>query len=262
MVHEKAERFQEDIWGTATSPLDPLGGYKEGFSVSGFPSSFPKVQSADTWARNLIEARTTVSNNIPLFYRESLRYVISKLGSLAYIDSETNLIRVQCIHANPERTIGKLKQENNIILPIISINQNSSSNADQRRRNAPTIVAESFWSEEKKRAFRVISFSPRAVDIEYGINIWAKYKANLDQLVEQIRLLFNPHMLVKNSYTNVAHAFIDQESDNSTLETSDRQERIIRRSFSVKLEAYVPNPKFLITSTGEIEEFNMDMTLY
>ena len=214
------------------------------------------------WARNLIYERTTKYNNIPLFYREVLRYMISKLGTLGYIDSETNLIDIKCIHANPERTIAKLKQENNIILPIISINQNSSANADNRRRNAPNLVNESFWSEEKKRAFRIISLAPRAIDIEYGINIWAKYKANLDQIVEQIRLMFNPHLVVKNSYTNVAQAYIDQESDNSTFETSDRQDRIIRRTFTVKLEGYIPNPKFLITSTGEIEEINAETTIY
>jgi hypothetical protein len=172
------------------------------------------------------------------------------------------VLGVKCIHANPERTIGKLKQENNIILPIISINQDSSQNSDNRRRTSINVVSESWWSDEKKRAFRVLSIAPRAVDIEYGINIWAKYKSNLDQLVEQIRLMFNPDLVIENSYTNTALSFIDQEVDNSTLETSDRQERIIRRSFKIKVEAYIPNPKFLITSTGEIEEFNVDTTLY
>lgn len=214
------------------------------------------------WARERIAQRTTKSNKIPMFYREALRFIISKLGTLSYINSETELVGVRCIHANPERTIGKLKQDNNIILPIISINQNSSTNADTRRRGAPQIVNETFWSDEKKRAVRVISEAPRAVDIEYGINIWTKYKANLDQILEQIRLLFNPHLVVKNSYTNVAQAYIDQESDNSTVEVGDREERIVRRTLSIKLEGYIPNPKFLITSTGEIEELNLDATIY
>ena len=69
-------------------------------------------------------------------------------------------------------------------------------------------------------------------------------------------------MVVETDFTTVAHAFIDQESDNSVLETSDRQERVIRRTFSVKLESYIPNPKFLVTSTGEIEEFNAETTIY
>ena len=84
----------------------------------------------------------------------------------------------------------------------------------------------------------------------------------MDQLCEQIRLLFNPHLVIKNSYTNTALAFIESESDDSTLETTDRQERIIRRTFSIKLEGWIPNPKFIITSTGEIQEFNIDSTLY
>ena len=214
------------------------------------------------WAREKIFERTTRSNKIPLFYREALRYVISKLGTLAYLNSEVELIDVKCVHANPERTIGKLEEENNIILPIVSINQTQSENADTRRRGAPQIVNETLWSEKKQRAVRVISEAPAAVNITYGINVWAKYKANLDQIVEQIRLLFNPHMVVKNSYTNVALAYIKQESDDSVVETADREERVLRRSFSITLEAYIPNPKFLITNTGEIEELNMDSTIY
>jgi len=233
-------------------------------NVSGdFPTDVVSSQVHPmVWARKRISERLTKANKIPLFYREALRYIISTLGTLAYINSETELVEVQCVHANPERTIGKLNQDNNIILPIISINQTSSDNADTRRRGAPQILNEKFWSEEKRRAVRVISEAPRAVDIQYGINIWAKYKANLDQLLEQIRLLFNPHLVIKNSYTNVAQAYITAETDNSVVEVEDREDRIIRRSLSVKLEAYIPNPKFLITSTGEIEEFNNDTTIY
>ena len=68
--------------------------------------------------------------------------------------------------------------------------------------------------------------------------------------------------MIKNSYTNVAQAYIDVETDNSTVEVDDRKERVIRRTLSVKLEGYIPNPKFLITSTGEIEEFNADAIIY
>ena len=107
-----------------------------------------------------------------------------------------------------------------------------------------------------------MSLAPRPVNISYGINIWAKYKSNMDQIVEQIRLLFNPHMVIKNKYTNVASAFIETETEESTLDAGDREDRILRKSFTISLEAYIPNPKFLITSTGEIEEFNTDATIY
>ena len=232
------------------------------YTASGGIPTCPASQDPYVWARQKIAERTNKKNKIPFFYKESLRYIISKLGTLSYLNSETELINVKCIHANPERTIAKLKQENNIILPIISINQNTSTDDDNRRRYEANIVTETFWSEKKHRAFRIISLAPRPVTIEYGINIWSKYKGNLDQLVEQVRLLFNPHMVIKNPYTTVAQAFIDQETDSSSLEVGDRQERIIRRTFVVRLDAYVPNPQFLITSTGEIEEFNADATIY
>ena len=233
----------------------------ESISSGTFPTS-TATQTPDEWARQRIAERVTRVNKIPMFYREVLRFMISKLGTLAYINSETELVDIKCVHANPERTIGKLHQDNNIILPIISIHQNSSEDDDKRRRSAPQIVNETFWSDEKKRAVRIISEAPRPVGIEYGINVWTKYKANLDQIVEQIRLMFNPSLVVENPYTTTALAFVEQESDTSTLDISDREERIIRRSFKVKVEAYIPNPKFLVTSTGEIEEFNSDTTIY
>lgn len=219
-------------------------------------------QDPNQWCRELIRERTKNTNVIPHFYRQVLQYMISKLGTLSYLNSETKLVPVKCIHANPERAIAKLKQETNIILPIISINQNSSNNADDRRRGAAQIVNKTFWSELKKRAVRVVSEAPRAVDVDFGINVWCKYKADIDQLVEQIRLLFNPHLIVKNEYTDVAQAYIESENDESTFEAADRKERIVRRSFKIKLEGYIPNPQFIITSTGEIEEFNLEASIY
>lgn len=235
--------------------------FSESFA-QGTISASGSLEHPIVWLRNKIAARINRYNIIPHFYRNALQYIISKLGTLGYMNNEGQIIDVKCIHANPERAIAKLKQENNIILPIISINQVSSDNADDRRRPAFQLINETFWSEEKKRAVRVVSVAPRAVDIEYTINVWSKYKADLDQLVEQIRLLFNPELTVKTEYTNVAQAFIDSESDESTLETADREERILRRSFKVKLEGYIPNPRFIITSTGEIEEFKMEATIY
>jgi len=69
-------------------------------------------------------------------------------------------------------------------------------------------------------------------------------------------------LVIKNPYTNVASAFMESEADESTLDAGDREDRILRKSFTISLEAYIPNPQFLITSTGRIEEFNMDTTIY
>ena len=187
--------------------------YKINIIESTDKGDFPdlvKKKRASEWAKDFIYEKTTKVNQIPMFYRESLRFIISKLGTLSYINSESKLIDIKCIHANPERTIAKLTQENNIILPILSIDQNSSSNADTRRRASFSLVTESFWSEKKKRAFRVVSIAPRALDIEYKINVWSKYKANLDQIVEQIRLLFNPHLVIKSLLKNYYKLFFNK----------------------------------------------------
>jgi hypothetical protein len=234
----------------------------ESFATGDIPATSSTYAKPGAWARDQIALRSRDPQKIPFFYKASLGFMISRLGNLVYINSEDEVIPIKCVHANPERTIAKLKQENNIILPVISIHQNTSDNDEKRRRPETSLINTSWWSDKKQRAFRVISLSPKAITVEYGINIWTKYKNNMDQIAEQIRLLFNPHLIVNTKYSNVSHAFLDMESDNSSVESSDRQDRILRRTFKVKLEAYIPNPKFLITSTGEIEEFNAETTLY
>ena len=94
--------------------------------VGAFPSDTSGTRPEE-WAREAILTRTTKASKIPLFYRDCLRFMISKLGTLSYLDSETNLVSIKCVHANPERTIAKLKQENNIILPIIIFHYKTSS---------------------------------------------------------------------------------------------------------------------------------------
>ncbi len=226
--------------------------------------SFPEDSKTNVheWARGEILKRTTKINKLPFFYKDCLRFVIGKLGTFSYMDSEGKILPIRCIHANPERAIAKLEQEANILLPIISISQDSSESDEKRRRQKNILISTSWWSEKKKRAFRVLSIAPQAVNIQYGINIWTKYKSDMDQIVEQIRLLFNPALIVESSQTTTASAFIVTETDNSDFDLEDREDRVIRKTFNISLEGYIPNPKFLLTSTGEIEEFGVDSEIY
>ena len=214
------------------------------------------------WARKFIQDKTTKSNNISFYYKNTLQFLIAELGNLAYLSEENKSIDVKCIYANPERTIARLTKDNNIILPIVSISQETTDNDEDRRRTSQTIINNKWWSDEKKRAFRVLSLAPRAVTIKYSINIWSKYRSDLDQLLEQIRLLFNPDLTLVTSQTTTSKAFITDEVDNSNIETSDREDRLIRRSISIQVEGYLPSPKFLVTATGEIEDFKLDARLY
>ncbi len=67
----------------------------ENVATGEFPTS--TTSNPTQWARNRIAERTTKVSKIPLFYREALRYIISELGSLTYINSETDLVSVKWI---------------------------------------------------------------------------------------------------------------------------------------------------------------------
>ena len=198
---------------------------------------------------------TQAENNISFIYKELLRSMIASFSELGYISSEEKFIKTKCVHANAERTIAKLKQDNNIILPIVSISQTVSNNNKNRRRAENVLVQEKWWDEEKQRAFRVLSFAPRAVDIMYQLNIWTKYMSDMDQILEQVRLKFNPEMEVPTKYSTLTKAYIDTEEDSGKLTAGDKEDRIIQKTINIVVEAYIPNPKFLVTSSGKIEKF-------
>lgn len=204
---------------------------------------------------------TRAKENISFIYKESLRAMIASFSDVVYFDGQDKVSRVKVIHANPERAIAKLTQEDNIILPIISVSQTVSRDDEKRSRNKSVLVHEKVWDAEKSRAYRVLSFSPRPVNIQYELNIWCKYKSDIDQIIEQVRLKFNPEMIVPTKYSNLAKAYITDESDNGSSIAVDKEDRIIQKKVGVVLRTYIPSPKFLITSTGKIEEFKFETFL-
>lgn len=190
-------------------------------------------------------------------YKQTLREMLAFFGSFKYVSSENKLVDVRCIHANPERAVAKLMQEDNIILPIISISQTTSEDDTLRRRYDPIIVHEVVWDDDTQRAKRVISFTPRPININYEAHIWTKYKANMDQLLEQIRGRFNPSIFVPTLHNEITEAFLVEETDDGTVDVGDREERILKRTFAISVETYLPSTRYLYTNSGQIEEFNV-----
>ena len=211
--------------------------------------------------RRKIFKMTQAKQNISFVYRDSLRAMISAFNDVGYISSEDKFKEIKCLHANAERAIAKLKQEENIVLPMLTISQTTTANDDARRRQESVLVNEKYWDAEKNRAFRVLSLAPRPVNINYQLNVWCKYMADIDQVQEQIRLKFNPEMNVPTEFSTIAKAFLDTEEDVGSVTAGDKEDRIIKKTFNVVFRTYVPNPKFLITSTGKIEEFNSEVVL-
>ena len=173
--------------------------------------------------RKLLYKMNKERDNISFIYKESLRSMIASFNDVGYIDSEEKFNDIKVIHANAERAIAKLKQENNIILPIMSIGQTVSDNDSDRQKNESILVHEKIWDEEKQKAIRVLSLAPRAVNIRYQLNIWTKYMSDMDQILEQIRLKFNPEMQVPTEFSTLAKAYLDSEEDVGQVTVADKE---------------------------------------
>jgi len=229
--------------------------------VSSYDSRNRQYPTREGDIRKKIFKMTQAKQNISFIYKESLRSMIASFNDLGYISAEDKFKEVKCLHANAERAIAKLKQEDNIVLPMVTITQTTTANDDARRRQESVLVNEKYWDAEKNRAFRVLSLAPRPVNINYQVNIWCKYMADMDQILEQIRLKFNPEMNVPTEFSTIAKAYLDTEEDVGSITAGDKEDRIIKKTFNVVFRTYVPNPKFLVTSTGKVEEFNTEITL-
>jgi len=219
-------------------------------------SNYNRVEVA---VKNRVYEMTKQKHNISFLYRESLRAMISLFNEIGYYDSEDKFVEVKCIHANAERAIAKITQEDNIILPIISIAQTISENDTNRQKYESVLVHEKYWDTQKNRAIRIVSLSPRAVNIKYQLNVWCKYLADMDQILEQIRLMFNPELIVPTQFSTLAKAYLDTEEIVGGSTARDKEDRVLQKTLNIMLRTYIPSPKFLITSTGKIEEFNSEI---
>jgi len=204
-----------------------------------------------------IENKSFDAKMISGIYKSILRNLIAEFSTIFYINDQEDVIRIPCWHGNSERVISKLKQESNIVLPVISVFRVNDSSSEGRRR-IESIVYETYFDKLKNRAVRVASLAPVATDITYKINIWTKYYEDMDQIHEQIKKKFNPHLIVTDNNFN-AVAFLEEEEQNIDSTVADGQDRIIRRTFNLTLETYIDNPKFVITNTGKIERINNEI---
>ena len=197
---------------------------------------------------------TSNSTLSPVVYKELLRAMLVSFGNISYVDGENKLQRVKSIHAAPERTIAKYFQENNIILPVITIQQDSVKDDINKRRYDNILIQRSVWNDDIQRAERVISVADVPVTIQYSMNLWCKYMEDIDQISQSIRGRFNPGVLLKTSISNSIKAFLMSESNKEGASAPDREDRLLRKSFLVEIETYIPSPQFKVTSTGRIEK--------
>jgi len=210
------------------------------------------------YALNLLkqmDKKTVIPTNI---YKEIVRFLINQFNNSTYMNNEMETISVKCRYGNPERTIARLKEHDNAILPLLTISQNTIIESPERRKIASLLLNETIWNDEKQRAERVISYCDRPVTIQYNLNIWAKYMEDMDQLAQTVRLAFNPALTLHTNFSKDSQALLDSEVNNYSFALGDREDRILRKSLTISVETYIRSPKFKITSTGEIETVHVE----
>lgn len=194
-------------------------------------------------------------------YRETLEYLINTFASLIHITDQNDVVNIPCWHGAAERVIARLKKEANVVLPVISVYRVSNESDPDRRRSSSIIVYNKYWNKETNRAVRVASLAPVPVNIQYRINVWAKYHEDLDQITEQIHRMFNPDMEIYTKYNSSTKAFLIEEDSNIDINIVDGEDRVLKKVFTISVESYIPSPKFVITNTGEIETFNAEVLI-
>ena len=147
----------------------------------------------NTKVLNEIAEKTNISTGMytQKVYKETLRSLIGVFGNIYYVDRNNQPVKIRCFHGNQERAIAKSTTGDNITLPVITIVEKSTENDEKRYKYKPMLLHETYWDKEQQRAIRLLSMSPRAINISYDINIWTKYKEDMDQIRESIFLLFN-----------------------------------------------------------------------
>ena len=247
-----ANNFRESVLTEKTY----TGSFDAGASSVG-----SKITSSE-YIINLLNTMEKKGNTSVNVYKEIVRFLIYKFNNMVYINYELELVEVRCKYGNPERTIAKLTEHDNHTLPLITISQNSIVEANDRRRNKALFTNETIWDEEKQKAQRVIGWCDRPVTIQYNLNIWAKYMEDLDQLAQKVRTVFNPNLTLKTAFTNDSPVFLESEDNNYSFTLADREDRILRKAFTLNVETYIKSPKYKITSTGKMEEINVEGDIY
>lgn len=194
------------------------------------------------------------------FFREFSSEVKDLFSNLIYFDAEEKKREVAPIfYANQERAIAKISEEKNFKLPILSFSIQEIDDDEERRKPDFNLVIETKQDFESRRYIRIVSMAPKAVKLRYTLYIWAKYVENMNQIVEQIETKFNPYLQMKTPFGDSFHAHLVDVADMSTVAAPDLQDRVLRKSITFDIDAYIPTRKYQITNTGDIHNVYYDI---
>jgi len=217
-------------------------------------------RSARTLLSQLISVMENDSSFKQDYYKDILRTLLGQV-KINFINDQDQRVDVKIHHGRQDRLVGKKFQDNNIVLPYASIYQSSVENHSDRLRSNQTIIAKSVWDENKQRALRVVSLANVPVKLTYKLSVWARYIGDMDQIAASIRSKFHPDIILQTPHSHLTKAFLQSEEDDGAVDARDREDRLIRKNFDIVIETYIPQPEYLVTSTGKIEKFNTNIDI-
>jgi len=195
------------------------------------------------------------------FYRATSKELLGLLSTGQILGTDNKIADVPCFYANYERAIAMLFKTRNLTLPLMTLAISDTEEDEERRRPDFDIEYWTIHNKETRRHTRVASLAPKAVNITYQLNLWSRYVEDMNQLLEYVMQLFRPHLRVETDFMTNACAFITAVSDNSTFNVPDRQDRIVRKTITFKVETYMPTRQYQIQSNGDIVDMKYDFKI-
>lgn len=195
------------------------------------------------------------------FYRHFTRRVKELFSDLQVLKGDDTIRKVDIIYANPERAIAKIMEGKSTQLPLLSLQLDGIDVALDRRKPMEALVEKKFWIPDQQRAIRYMALAPVAVNLSFAVNVWGKYVEEVNQLTEQIILLFRPNLPVDIRPDEVYQAFLQDVSDSFQVDVGDRQDRVLKRVVRFNIESYVPGNVYKFTNTGEIVSMSYEFYL-
>lgn len=211
--------------------------------------------------REFIYRALNSDNSVGRTFKNTLESLLNFFNGFFVKREDGSIITVKCTFGSPERAIAKYFQEQNIILPALTITENAFDLDEEKQKYGALITNEKVWNDKIQRAERVLSIAPRQVTFSYTVNVWAKYMEDLDQLSEQIFFSFNPNLDLETKDSTTTKVYLTDSSLTGELDIEDGRDRILQKAFSLQVETYISYPRFLVTSTGKIEQIKAEIEI-
>jgi len=177
-------------------------------------------------------------------------------------DDNAAVHKIPIVIAAPEKAVAFILQENvrkdpsfvvdRIRLPILSIYQSDMQQDISRHMYNRCINyfrrpdGKPGWTIKENGRERGTVLGKAwgvPININYQLNIWTLYKEDMNQILEQINLKFQPVAYIRLQDVNYETIVkLDSTSNNQEPQPGDKNIRVLKWQFNFTVETYIPQP--------------------